>query len=113
MGWRCAWQRGAGKVSRTVRTDWQDTAKCRLDADWTAESAGQKRPTDAVMARLKAVCRECPVQSACAEYAITNRLEACVIAGLWVPPRAVSSGKGLGAGYTHVLGLLANKADAA
>jgi hypothetical protein len=89
-----------------TNTDWMDTAACRLDDAWTDVPEGHKAPSDETLRRLKAVCKTCPVLTRCAEYAVANHLDACVVAGVWVPPRAGQGKAVQNVGYLHVMGIL-------
>jgi WhiB family redox-sensing transcriptional regulator len=59
-------------------TDWRDEAACSGDRDpdaWFASPATEPQR----VARAMAVCRGCPVQNECAEFA----LEIDVVDGIW------------------------------
>jgi hypothetical protein len=94
-----------------VKHEWMDDARCDSDAAWVTEY-GMFSPPAEVLARLQAVCLECPVIRDCARYAIANRLEGQFCAGVFLPLRNSSSGKRDTAGYLAAVRLLERRVAA-
>jgi UDP-N-acetylmuramyl pentapeptide phosphotransferase/UDP-N-acetylglucosamine-1-phosphate transferase len=82
-------------------SDWMDFAICTPDPAWTSDT-----PPDAVtLSRLGAICAVCPVSAACASYALDNRCQTGMYAGVWLPTAGTGN-----AGWLDARRSLARKA---
>lgn len=61
---------------------WRDEGRCREVDPELFFPVGESAPAYKQAQEAKAVCRACPVMEACADWAITNRLEHGVWGGL-------------------------------
>lgn len=74
----------------TNTTAWMDRAACRGSTlEWTYD----RQPGRTVMRHLAAVCSFCPVRADCAHYAIEQRCDNGVWAGLWLPTSSTANGR--------------------
>jgi WhiB family redox-sensing transcriptional regulator len=61
------------------KQDWRDLAACRDTSPDLFFPVGTTGPALDQIAEAKAVCRECPVESACLEYALVTNQDT----GIW------------------------------
>lgn len=82
---------GTSQWHKPLDPPWGRDASCRKNQHlpWTGEGPQDKQPAGSTLHYMREICDECPVRTACADYALTcNKgygAEGGMYAGVWLP----------------------------